>query len=227
MHFKIYAKRHYPLDTLQNFNTRQCHWENECQLLRGGGLAHWLYSRKGIRCTKGEQKRDETDLATRHAVILTAVEVVRIFAERENGMAGRKEEVPIALAAFAEIETTSAFEVRVGLGSNLETESGSEWATYVGYRVNGGEVVEEPRSGGPGEDGLVVCDFDVGDLGIGKNLLAAHGRDLGIVAGECLGHHAHPKEEGIGFLSDFGKADGVDAHPLEVNGIEVLVDLFT
>ena len=56
-------------------------------------------------------------------------------------MAGRKEEDPIALAPFADIETTSAFEVREGLGSNLETESGSEWAAYVSCWVKGGKVV--------------------------------------------------------------------------------------
>jgi hypothetical protein len=80
------------------------------------------------------------DLATRDVVVLAVIKVVRISAGRESSMAGCKKEDPIAPAAFAEIETTSAFEVRVGLGSNLEPECGSEWAAYVGCWVNGGDV---------------------------------------------------------------------------------------
>jgi hypothetical protein len=86
-------------------------------------------------------------------------------------------------------------------------------------------MVEVLRSGGPGEDGLTECDFDVHDLILGENILAAQGCDLSIVAGECPGDHAHPKEEGTGFPSGFGKANGVNACLLKVNGIEVLVDL--
>ncbi len=59
--------------------------------------------------------------------ILAVVEVVRIFIGREDSMVGRTEEDLVAPATtFVEIETTSGFEVREGLGSNLETESGSE-----------------------------------------------------------------------------------------------------
>jgi hypothetical protein len=47
------------------------------------------------------------DLETRHAVILAVVEIVRMFAGQESNVPGRKEE---DLIAFAEIETTSAFE---------------------------------------------------------------------------------------------------------------------
>jgi hypothetical protein len=162
------------------------------------------------------------DLETRHAVILAVVEIVRVFAGRESNVSGRKEEY---LITFAEIETTSAFEVREGLASDLETQSGSEWTAHVGCWVNGGDVVEELRSGGPGEDGLAECDFDVRDLILGENLLAAQGRDLSVDAGESPGHHAHPKEEGTRFPSGFGKADGVNACPLKVDGIEVFVDL--
>src|SRR6266511_2617483 len=124
-------------------------------------------------------------------------------------MAGRKEEDSIAPAVFAEIETTSAFEVREGPESNLETESRSEWAAYVGCWVNRGDVIEEVRSDGAGEEGFAECDFDVDDPILCENLLTVHGGDLGVVAGECPRHHAHPKEEGTGFLSGFGKADGV------------------
>jgi hypothetical protein len=61
---------------------------------------------------------------------------------------------------------------------------------------------------------LAECDFDVYDLILGESLLAAHGRDLSVVAEESPGHHAHPKEEGTGFPSSFGKADGINACPL-------------
>jgi len=69
---------------------------------------------------------EEDDLATRRerAVGLAGVELVMIFARREKSMAGRKEENPIAFAAFAEVETAGAFEVRVGFGSNWKTECG-------------------------------------------------------------------------------------------------------
>jgi hypothetical protein len=133
-------------------------------------------------------------------------------------MTGRKEEDPIAFAAF---------EVRVGFGSDLETECGSEWAACVGGWVNGGDTVEELRTCRPGEDQLAECDLDAGDLILRKNLLAVYGRVLGVLAGDSPGHHAHPKEKGTGFLSDLGEADGVNARPPEANGIKVLVDLST
>ena len=109
-------------------------------------------------------------------------------------MTGRKEEDPIALAAFAEIETTSTSGVRVGLGSNLKTESGSEWAVYVGHRVKGGVLAEELRSGGRGEDRLAECNSDVGESILQENLLVLHGRVLGVVERESPGQHAYPEE---------------------------------
>jgi hypothetical protein len=163
----------------------------------------------GLECVLEGPAAEVDDLATRYFVVLAVVEVVRIFAGRESNMAGGKEEDPIAPAAFAEIETTSSFEVREGLGSNLETECGSEWAAYVSCWVKGGAVVEELRPSGPGEDGLAERDFDVNDLILLENLLAAHGRVLGVVGGESPGHDAHPEEKGTGFLFGFGKADGV------------------
>jgi hypothetical protein len=167
------------------------------------------------------------DLATRYAVVLAVVELVRIFAGRESNMAGSKEEDPIAPAAFAEIETAGSFKVREGLGSDLETECRSEWAVYVGCWVNEADMVKELRSGEPGEDGLAKCDFDVDDLILQENLLAPHSCVLGVVGGECPRHDAHPEEKGTRFLFAFGKADRVNARPLEPTGIKVLVDPFT
>jgi len=84
-----------------------------------------------------------------------------MFSGRENNVPGHKEEGSIAVTTFAEIETTSAFKVREGLASDLETQSRSEWIAYVGYWVNEGDVVEKLWSGGPGEDRLhqqdVIC----------------------------------------------------------------------
>ena len=90
-----------------------------------------------------------------------------------------------------------------------------------------GNVVEELRTSGPGEDRLAKCDLDVGNLRLCENLLAAHGRVFGVLVGESPGHHAHPKEKGSGFLSDLGEADRVNARPSEVNGIKVFIDLST
>jgi hypothetical protein len=167
------------------------------------------------------------DLATRHAVVLAVVEFVRIFAGRESNMAGGKEEDPIAPAAFVKIETAGSFEVRESLGSDLETECRSERDAYVGCWVNGGDVVEELRSGKLGEDGLAKRDFDVDNLILQEDLLAAHSRVLGVLGGESPGHDAHPEEKGTGFLFGFGKADRVNTRPLELTGIKVLVDPFT
>ena len=187
-----------------------------------GNLVH-----DGLKSLLEGPAAEVDDLATRYAVVIAVVELVRIFAGRENNMTGGKEEDPIAPAAFAEIETTGSFEVRKGLGSDLETECWSEWAVYVGCWVKGGDVVEELRSGEPGEDGLTERDFDIDDLIFQENLLAGHGRVLGVVGGESPGNDAHPEEKGTGFLFGFGKADGVNACPLEFTGIKVLVDPFT
>jgi len=90
-----------------------------------------------------------------------------------SGRAGCKEEDSIAIATFAEIETTSAFEIRKGLERDLETKSGSEWAAYVSRWVNGGGVVEKLRSSRPGEDGLAERDFDVYDPILSLQRMAA------------------------------------------------------
>jgi hypothetical protein len=88
-------------------------------------------------------------------------------------------------------------------------------------------VVEELWSSEPGEDGLAECDFNIDDLIIQENLLAAHSRILSVIGGESPRYDAHPEEQGTRFLFSFGKVDGVNAHPLELTGIKVLVDTFT
>ena len=170
---------------------------------------------------------EEDDLATRLAITVDGVEVVATYARRENDMAGRKDEDPVAFAAFANIEASGAFEVRCIFCSNLQTECRSKSVAYVGSWVHTGDVVEELRTGRPDDDRLSECDLDVSNLKLCKNPLAADGRDPGIITGESPGHHAHPKEKGTGFLSDLGEADRVNARPLYGNRIKVLVDLAT
>ena len=93
-------------------------------------------------------------------------------------MPGRKED-SIAVAAFAEIEITSAFGAREGLASDLEIQTWCKWSAYFGCWVNGWDVVEELQSGGQGEDGLAECMI----LYSGEKFLATHGRGLSVVAG--------------------------------------------
>jgi hypothetical protein len=181
----------------------------------------------GLECVLVGFAAKKDDLATRRFVSLAVVELVIIFARRENNMAGRKEEDPIAFAAFAEVETTGTFEVRVGIGSDFETECGSEWAAYVDGWIKGEDVVEESRAGGPGEDRLAERNLNASDLRVCESLLTAHRCVLCVLTGESPGHHAHPKEKGTGFLSNFSEADRVDACPPEANRIKVLVDLST
>ena len=97
------------------------------------------------------------------------------------------------------------------------------------YRVSEGDVVEGLRSSEPGEDGLAERDFDVDNLILQENLLAAHGCVLGVFGGESPGHDAHPEEKGtsLSIASDLGEANRVDARPLDSKGIKVLVDLST
>src|SRR5712671_2879432 len=107
-------------------------------------------------------------------------------------MAGGEEKDPVALTAFTQIQTTGPFVGRESLGGDLEAERRSEWVTYAACSVIGGEVVEEPRWGEPGERGLTERDFHIGDPKFRDDLFAAHGRVLGIVGGEGSRQHAHP-----------------------------------
>ena len=170
---------------------------------------------------------EQHDLVTGRAISIAGVELIRVLARRENSMPDRQKEYPVAFAAFAEVDTTSAFDVRVGLGSDPETEGRSEWGAHVDDWVIEGGVSKKLRTSRPGEDRLAECDLDVSDLILGEDLLAARGHTLGGLAGERLWHHTHPQEKGTGVLSDLSKADGVNACPPEANGIKVLVDLPT
>ena len=63
-----------------------------------GNLVH-----EGLKSLLEGPAAEVDDLATRYAVFLAVVEVVKIFAGWENNMVGGKEEDLIAPAAFAEI----------------------------------------------------------------------------------------------------------------------------
>ena len=64
-----------------------------------------------------------------------------MFSGRENNMAGRKKEDPIAPTAFAGMEPSRQGKAPGAIWR--ETECGSEWAAYVCCWVNCGNVVEE------------------------------------------------------------------------------------
>jgi hypothetical protein len=168
---------------------------------------------------------EEEDIATRLADFRAGVELVTPCVRRDNDMPGRKDEDSLAFAAFADIDTSGALKVS-GSGGDLQTECGSEWTAYVGGCVYGGDVIEELLTGGPGEERLPERDLDVGDLELLEKFLETDGRDLGVLAGERPGLHAHPKKNGTGILSDLGEAGNVDSRPLDVNGIQVLGDLW-
>jgi hypothetical protein len=110
-----------------------------------------------------------------------------VYAQRERDVAGGQEEDPIALATLAEVQGTSALEVRSFSRSTLNTESASEGAPDVGGGVYGEDVVEKPWASGPGDDGLPESDLDVGELSGGENLFATDGRGLGDFEGERPG----------------------------------------
>ena len=85
----------------------------------------------GLSCVLEGLTAEEDDVATRQTIIFALVELVTIFARRENNMAGRKKEHPIAFAAFAEVKTTGAFELRGGFGSDWDTKCRSKWVSYI------------------------------------------------------------------------------------------------
>jgi hypothetical protein len=124
------------------------------------------------------------DLATRHAVVLAVVELIGILAGRESDVTSSEEEDPVALTAFAEIETARSFEVREVLGSNLKTKYRSEGNAYVDCGIDEGDVVEELRSSVPGANRLTERKLDVGDRILQEELLAARGRAFGLFGGE-------------------------------------------
>jgi len=99
------------------------------------------------------------------------------------------------LAALAEVQGTSAFEVRSVLGSDLNTESASEGTTDIGGGVYGEDEIEKPWANGPGEDRLPEGDLDIRELSGGEDPLAADGRSLGNLEGERPRIDAHPEIE--------------------------------
>lgn len=84
-------------------------------------------------------------------------------------------------------------------------------------------MVEKLRSNGPGE-GLAECDLDVGDPILCETPCSARPRPRRS-RGRVSWASRPPKGRGTRFLSGFGKADGVDARPLEINGIVELFNL--
>jgi hypothetical protein len=80
-------------------------------------------------------------IATRHAVFLAVVGLVGILAGWESNVTSSEEEDPVALTAFAEMETVRSFEVRVILESNLKTKR-----RVKGTRTSTVELTEETWS---------------------------------------------------------------------------------
>lgn len=158
-----------------------------------------------------------------------------MFAHRESDMAGCKEEDPIAFATFTEVKTASALKMGEGFGSNVYTEHGSKWSLKIGGWVidNGIDwvpgrfVVEELWTSESGEDGLAEWDLDTGDLKLLENMLASYCRVLGILARECLGHHAYPYEKGSSILVNLGEANWVNTRPFDANSIKIFIYLST
>ena len=149
------------------------------------------------------------------------VKLVRDCAPRENEMPGRKDEDPLAVAAFGDVDTSGALSVRSGSGSDPQAECGGERTANADGSVAAVDVFEELRTGRPGEDGLPELDLDVGDLKFIKSS-AADGRNPGVLARERLGLHPDPKNNRTGDLSEVGgdsETDNIDTRPRDPNGI--------
>jgi len=99
-------------------------------------------------------------------------------------MPGRKDEDPLAVAAFEDVDTSSAFSRRSGSGSNWQTECGSERTANADGSVAAVDMFEELRISRPGEDGLPELDVNVGDLKFPKESSAADGHNPGVLARE-------------------------------------------
>lgn len=135
---------------------------------------------------------EDENLVTKLAGPLAHIQLVTVCGQGESDLAGGREEDLVALAALVEVQGTGTLEVRSGSGSDLNTESGSEGATYVSGGVYGGDVVEKLQAGGPDEDRLPEGDLDVGELSVGEDPLADDGRGLGALEGERHRFDAHP-----------------------------------
>ena len=77
------------------------------------------------------------------ASYLLGVELITIYAEWECNMAARKDEDAVAFAAFADVETTSArnLKLRSGSRSDMETDCWSKWGMYTGGGLDRKSVV--------------------------------------------------------------------------------------
>ena len=99
-------------------------------------------------------------------------------------MPGSKDEDPLAVAAFGDVDTSGALSVRSGSGSDWQTECGRERTANVGGCVVGRDASEELRTGRPGEDGLPELNVGVGDLKFPKKPPAADDSKPGVLARE-------------------------------------------
>lgn len=95
----------------------------------------------GLKHVLGRFAAEEEDITTRLAGFRTAVELVMPCVRRDNDMPGRKDEDPLAFAAFADVDTPGALKARSGSSSDLQTECGSEWTAYVCGCVHGEDVI--------------------------------------------------------------------------------------
>ena len=129
---------------------------------------------------------EEEDMAMRLPDNRAGVKLVRDCVPRENEMPGRKDEDPLAVAAFGDVDTSGALSVRSGSGSDPQTKCGSERTADADGCVIEVDIMmfQELRTGRPGEDGLPELDVDVGDLKFIKKSSAADGRNPGVVARE-------------------------------------------
>ena len=79
-------------------------------------------------------RTEEDDLATRLASFLLDEELVTIYAEWECNMAARKDKDAVAFSAFADVETSSALnlKLRSGSRSDMKTDCWSKGDAYAG-----------------------------------------------------------------------------------------------
>ena len=78
----------------------------------------------------------QNDLAMRLTSFLLRVELVMIDVEHECNMAAHKDEDTVAFSAFADVETSSALnlKLRSSARSNMKTDCWSKWDAYAGGR---------------------------------------------------------------------------------------------
>lgn len=79
-------------------------------------------------------------------------------------------------------------------GSDLNSERGSEGATYVvgGVQDGEGDVVEKPCVDGLSKDRLPEGNLEAGELSIGEDFLAAVCHSLCVLKGQRSRYDANP-----------------------------------